>query len=233
MITPSQLTLAVALDDDARFENYFISRENQQAVASLQESSSQGAEKFVYLWGAPASGKTHLLQAVCHQASAANQTALYLSLKDFTDLDPAILEGSHRLAVVCLDDVESIAGQKEWEQALFTLFNQLKESGTGLLVSAVMSPQELSIALPDLQSRLQSMLVFNLANLTDEEKKQALQHRAGQRGFELTDAVADYILSRAGRGFDELMEVLDVLDANSLVEKRKLTVPLVKSTLNW
>jgi DnaA family protein len=87
--------------------------------------------------------------------------------------------------------------------------------------------------LRDLQSRLQSMLVFNLINLDDTDKKQALQHRAKQRGFELSDAVADYIIVRAGRGFDDLMKVLDKLDTTSLVQQRKLTVPLVKSTLNW
>jgi DnaA family protein len=137
------------------------------------------------------------------------------------------------LSVVCIDDLHCVAGQPAWEQALFNLFNQLKESGTALIISSGASAKDLNLNLRDLQSRLQSMLVFNLINLDDTDKKQALQHRAKQRGFELSDAVADYIIVRAGRGFDDLMKVLDTLDTTSLVQQRRLTVPLVKSALNW
>ncbi len=233
MLNPSQLTLAVELNDEARFENYFAGTDNQQIVSSLASLAASDKDKFVYLWGTAFAGKSHLLQAACHQADLENNTALYVSLKDSNILSPEIFEGCHVLSVVCIDDLDAVAGQQEWEQALFTLYNQLKESGTALIISADVSAKNLNLGLPDLQSRLQSMLVFNLTNLNDADKKQALQHRAKQRGFDLSDAVADYIIVRAGRGFDELMKVLDTLDATSLVQQRKLTVPLVKATLGW
>lgn len=233
MLTPSQLTLAVELNDEARFENYFAGGGNLQSVNSLSSLATSEEDNFIYLWGAAFSGKSHLLQAVCHQAELENNTALYVSLKDSNILSPEIFEGCHLLSVVCIDDLHCVAGLPAWEQALFTLFNQLKESGTALVMSGDVSAKSLTLNLPDLQSRLQSMLIFNLTNLNDTDKKQALQHRAKQRGFDLSDAVADYIIVRAGRGFDELMKVLDTLDTTSLVQQRRLTVPLVKSTLGW
>jgi DnaA-homolog protein len=60
-----------------------------------------------------------------------------------------------------------------------------------------------------------------------------LQLRARNRGMELGDSVADYILTRAERKLGALMSILDELDKSSLEQKRKLTVPLVKSTLGW
>lgn len=233
MVTPSQLTLAVELNDEARFENYFADAGNQQIVSSLSSLVAAGGDNFIYLWGAAFTGKSHLLQAVCHHADLENKAALYVSLKDSKSLSPEIFEGCHLLSVVCIDDLHCVAGQPAWEQALFTLFNQLKESATALIIAADVSAKNLNIDLPDLRSRLQSMLIFNLSNLNDTDKKQALQHRAKQRGFDLSDAVADYIIVRAGRGFDDLMKVLDTLDTTSLVQQRKLTIPLVKSTLNW
>lgn len=233
MLNPSQLTLAVELNDEAKFENYFAGADNQQCVNSLSSLTATKENNFVYLWGAAFAGKSHLLQAVCHQAELENNAALYVSLKDSTILSPEIFEGCHLLSVICIDDLHCVAGQPVWEQALFTLFNQLKESGTALIMSADVSAKNLNLSLPDLQSRLQSMLIFNLSNLNDSDKKQALQRRAKQRGFDLPDAVADYIIVRAGRGFDDLMKVLDTLDTTSLVQQRKLTVPLVKATLQW
>ncbi|MFT6092939.1 MAG: DnaA family protein [Pseudohongiellaceae bacterium] len=233
MLTPGQLTLAVELNDEARFENYFSGVGNQQIINRLSSLASAKGDNFVYLWGAAFAGKSHLLQAVCHHAELENNAALYVSLKDASALAPEIFEGCDLLSVVCIDDLHCIVGQPAWEQALFILFNQLKESGTALIISAGVSAKGLDLNLRDLQSRLQSMLVFNLINLDDTDKKRALQHRAKQRGFELSDAVADYIIVRAGRGFDDLMRVLDKLDTTSLVQQRKLTVPLVKSALNW
>lgn len=233
MSNPSQLTLAVELNDEARLENYFTSASNLQILSRLASLTAFSNDNFVYLWGAQFSGKSHLLQAVCHHAEQANKTALYVSLKELSALSPEIFENCHLLSVVCIDDLQEVAGKPAWEQALFILFNQLKESGTALLISADVSASSLVLDLPDLASRLQSMLVFNLASLNDSDKKQALQHRAKQRGFELSDAVADYIIVRAGRGFDDLIKVLDTLDTTTLVQQRKLTIPLVKSTLGW
>lgn len=233
MSKQSQMTLAVELNDDARFENYFTSPQNLQLLNGLQRLSADQRGNFIYLWGAESSGKSHLLQALCHQAEIDGKVSFYLSLKDAQYISPEIFEDSHRFDMVCLDDLEFVAGLATWEQALFNLFNQLKESGTPLVMSANASANDLKLTLPDLKSRLQSMLVFNLVSLTDEQKKQALQYRASKRGFELPDSVAAYILARAGRGFAELMNLLDTLDSISLVQQRKLTIPLIKSTLGW
>ena len=83
------------------------------------------------------------------------------------------------------------------------------------------------------QSRLHSCLIFQIASLSDQEKLSALQLRARNRGMELSDSVADYILQRAERSLASLMLILEQLDQRSLAEQRRLTIPLVKSTLGW
>ena len=184
---------------------------------------------LVYLWGAPQTGKSHLLQSV----AANTNESLYLSFEDKQSYHPAMLEGLDELAVVCLDDIQIVVEEPLWETALFDLFNRIKESGSSLLIAANVAPSSLPIGLPDLQSRLQSMLVYLLASLNDDEKKLALQLRASMRGFELNEAVADYILARAGRSFEDLMAVLDTLDDKTLETQRRLSIPLVKETLAW
>lgn len=96
-----------------------------------------------------------------------------------------------------------------------------------------MPAQQLPILLPDLLSRLQSGLLYQLVELDDEDKLLALQLRAKKRGLDMPDSVGEFILLRAERNLSTLMQILDELDHRSLQQQRKLTVPLVKETLGW
>lgn len=228
---PSQLPLGVTLDDSATFENFLVAERNRQAVACLADAAQP--QQLVAIWGSHSAGLTHLLQAACHQRALEHHSALYLPMRDKANLHPEILDGANTLSLVCLDNVELLAGDPVWEAALFTAFNSIKDSHTQLLLAATAAPAALPIALADLRSRLQSCLVFQISELNDSEKMQALQLRAKNRGMELTDPVAEFILLRADRSLRGLMEVLDKLDASSLTQQRRLTIPLVKSTLGW
>lgn len=228
-----QLTLGIGLDDDATFENFLVSPANRQLMESLTLERGERGEGFITIWGSGSPGLTHLLQAACHQATNAGRSALYLPLREKSQLSPQILQGANTLSLVCIDDLDEIEGDKDWESALFTAFNEIRDADTQLIIAARVAPQHQKIKLPDLHSRLQSGLIMQLAELSDEEKLLALQLRASRRGIELANPVADYILQRAQRSLPALMDILDELDRSSLVQKRKLTIPLVKSTMNW
>ena len=73
---------------------------------------------------------------------------------------------------------------------------------------------------------------FQLQLLSDEEKQAALQLAANQRGFELPNSVAQFILTHCARQQGELFQLLIKLDEASLVAKRKLTIPFVKQILS-
>ena len=225
-----QLTLGVGLDDDAQFKNFFVIDVNRPLVSALAAGEE---EPFLYIWGNGTPGLSHLLQASCNKTAAEGRTAIYVPLADQSQFAPQILEGAESLSLVCIDDIENIAGDVEWEAALFTAFNAMLQTGTQLIVAGHMAAQQLTIQLLDLHSRLQSGLLFQLFELSDADKLSALQLRARQRGFDLPDAVGEFILLRAERNLSALMQILDELDHSSMQQQRKLTVPLVKSTLGW
>lgn len=229
---PTQLLLGISLDDDATFENFLIAPANQQLVDYLRASADiRASEQFIYLWGATSSGRTHLLQSMCHEVTTARHSSIYLPLKELANFVPAILQGANTLSLVCLDDVNCVAGDAAWETALFNAFNEIQASSSQLIISSNCAPQDLQIKLPDLASRLQSGLTFQIVELNDTDKRIALQLRAGNRGMELGNAVADYIIARTERSLAALMQILDRLDESSIKEQRKLTIPFVKSTL--
>lgn len=229
--SPVQLTLGVQLRDEANFSNFFLSAENEALLGKL--NSLRPDDHLIYLWGASGTGRSHLMQALCHQHADAGEAVLYLPLADKQDLHPDILSSTGSLALVCLDDIDTICGDQDWERAVFQLYNSLQETDTQLLVSADSAPQHLSVSLADLQSRLQSGLVFQLATVTDPEKSAILQLRARNRGMELAPQIADYIVQRADRNLNALMAVLDKLDQETLKRGRRLTIPLIKDVLGW
>ena len=232
---PRQLSLSVSLNDQARFDNFYVrlGSPNASILALLQAQARGEGEAFVYLWGPPGVGLTHLLQAACHTAEAAGLSIQYLPLRELLGFAPgSLLEEMDSLDFLCLDGLEAIAGRSDWEEALFHLYNRLHERGGRLLVAAVQGPRELPLGLPDLRSRLQWGVTCQLESLSDEHKREALRYRAKARGLELSEEVADYVLQRVSRDMNQLFCNLERLDHASLAEQRKLTIPFVKKVLN-
>lgn len=221
-----QLPLRIGLRDSATFAN-FLPAANAQALFALQQQQ----EPFLYLWGASGSGKSHLLQAACHAVTETGGSAVYLPLEELSQMPAEMLDGMEHMQIVCIDEIDSIAGNSAWEQALFHLYNRLRDSGNRLVVAGNASPTMLGISLPDLVSRLGWGPVYQLQPLTDEEKAEALCLRASQRGMDMPPEVASYLLNRASRDMQALFALLDELDEVSLAAQRKLTIPFVREVI--
>lgn len=219
-----QLPLRIGLRDSATFTNFYVGP-NAAVVHTLQLAR----EPFIYLSGAVGSGRSHLLQAACHAVGESTGQAAYLPLQECMPMSPLMLEGMEQMVLVAIDDVELLAGNREWELALFHLYNRVREAGHRMIVAGNAAPAALGIALPDLLSRLGWGPVFQLQLLDDTGKSEALRMRAKQRGMELPAEVADYLLNHASRDMHDLFALLDTLDEGSLAAQRKLTIPFVRT----
>ena len=232
---PIQLPLGVRLRDDATFAKYYPGA-NAAALGYVErmcETDADWAENLIYLWGAADVGRSHLLQAACLRMEQFGGRAVYLPLDAVAMYGPQLLDNLEQCDLVCIDGVDLVAGHPTWEEALFHLFNRLRDAGRRLLLSASAPPREVPIKLPDLKSRLTLALVFQLHGLTDDEKLRALQLRASRRGLHLNDEVGRFILTRGSRSMSALFDLLDQLDHASLQAQRKLTIPFLKETLGW
>ncbi len=229
-----QLPLDLRLRDHSRFDTFHADG-NGLAAATLKAmaAGATGAgERQVFVHGGVGSGKTHLLQAVCHEAFAQRRSCAYLALQELQARDPgAVLEGMDALALLVLDDLHTVAGQPDWERALFGLINRGRERGGQLLLAARAAPEAIGCCLPDLSSRLAWGPVFRLDQPGDLERKAILQKRAALRGLELSGAVADYLLRHECRDLEVLLSLLDRLDLAALAEQRRLTIPFIREQL--
>ena len=229
-----QLPLNLRLRDASSFENYFAAR-NREAVDRLQRTMQNlgGAPRmpasWLYLWGEPGTGKTHLLEAACRAAQEQGYAPLYVPLAEKAGLTPALLEDIEQVPLVCVDDIDAIAGDAAWEAALFALYEHLRAQGGMLVLAARSSPVAAGLKLADLATRLAAGLVYQLQPLIDAEKIAALRLRAQRRGLEMTEEVANYLLTRFPRDMHSLFALLDKLDTATLVAQRRLTIPFLRS----
>lgn len=233
MIFPShnQLTLTgLRLRDHATFANFLVGN-NAIVVNYLSHFTEHADNWFTYIWGKTGSGRSHLLQACCLLAEQQALRSVYLPMTELMHLTPAILEGLEGCQLVCIDDIEAIAGKADWEEAVFHLYNRLQQVNAYLIISANIAPRELPIKLADLASRLTAGTIFHLEVLSDDEKLKALQIRAQERGIAVPDDVAAFLLKRISRNMTDLYETLDKLDQASLAAQHRLTIPFVKSVL--
>jgi DnaA-homolog protein len=218
-----QLALGVRLRAEAVFESFWPGF-NDEIVATLR---TPGAAPL-WLWGASGTGKTHLLQAVC---AAAGEAAAYFPLTRPLGLPPEALAGFERTRVLCVDDVDAVAGDLAWERALFRLFNEAAELRTRLIFAAAAPPRQPDWRLEDWRSRAAACVVYQLRELDDDGRIEALRLRAAQRGLQLPHETSEYLLKRMPRDLRSLFGVLDQLDEASLVAQRRLTIPFIRDAL--
>jgi DnaA family protein len=225
-----QLPLSLRIPDRAVFES-FLPGPNAQVLKQLQQLAWEevAGGGCTWLCGPPGSGKTHLLQATCAVASRAGPAG-YLPLAELAALGPGVLEGM-QLPCLCLDDLDRVLGQPEWERALFVLWHEIQDAQGRLLVAAAVPPARLTFALPDLASRFGASNILQLRALDESEQQEALQLRARVRGVELPAEVSRWLQRHFPRDMHRLYALLDTLDEAALVEQRRLTVPFIRQVL--
>jgi len=224
-----QLPLALGLRHAPGLDDFIVGR-NRVVMDALRRALDDG-EQILYLFGPPGSGRSHLLLGQC---AAAEQRALrcaYLPMAQRAELAPEMLEGLEMLDLVAVDDVEQVAADAVWEEALFGLFNRCRDRGTHMLFSADRGPAALPLQLPDLRSRLAWGLTLSLQPLDDSGRLELLQSLAARRALKMPEDVARYLLERSARHPSDLLRIVDRLDRASLAERRRLTIPFVRDTL--
>jgi len=229
MLFSPQIPLQLEARRPDRFED-FIAGPNKNALAAVQLLLDEPGGSL-FLSGPDGSGKSHLLNALCHAAREKGLAAFYIALKRLPEEAAASLEGLQVLDLVCVDDLDCVAGNPVWENALFACFNEVRAARGRLLVSSRLPLASLDIGLPDLASRLAWGVRQNLNLPDDEGKLEILKQRARTLRIEVPEDVQNYLLKYSKRDMPSLLKALELLKDAAFISKRKITVPLAREVL--
>jgi len=229
MSNPRQLALQIQINERASLDNFFISKNNNKAIQILKDllkRSNNGAQIFIDDLGS--NGKSYLLQAICNDFSNSNNSTIYIPMQKAINLEPSILEGINDLNLICLDDIDLISNQRDWELALFNLINECYEKDCFLLLSGSIDKLEV---FPDLISRIKKMEVLRLKALDDDELLRATQAISKNLNIEISDKNMNYLINNSRRDIKTVFRTLSQLEKESLERKKSIGLNLIKEVI--
>ena len=215
-----QIPLALAPDIARSFET-FVPGSNAMALEHLRAVRADSAP--VYLWGPSGCGKTHLLQAL---AQRFQQQGGQVGCFSAGDTPPWSIDEHTSLVVFDACD----AFDADQQQSAFAVFVDATTRGVPIAAAGRVPPVDLPLR-DDLRTRFGWGYVLAIQPLSEAETRAALRREADRRGLFLSDYVMDHLLTRFTRDLKYLMALLDSLDDYALVNKRAITVPLLKQML--
>lgn len=222
-----QLHLPIRLRDSASLENYFVGS-NAEAFAALNQwLNRRSAQSVLFFYGISGSGCSHLLQAACRFLSDNNDISVYVPAGDPT-ISGELIGQLNSSSTVCIDDVNEIAGNLNWEESILEAHERLFLGKGRLLFSASRPPLAVGFKLPDLATRLAAGEVYRIHALTEQQLPRAMQLRARHRGLDLPEEVIHYLMRRTPRNSKAIFDLLDRIDEAAFVRKRRLTVPFIR-----
>ena len=233
MNKPKQLIFPFQINQKASFDSFFCSPENKNLMTRLADIAiSQDANELI-IYGEKGSGKSFLMQAICNELSSSEKQFAFIPMKKALNMGVEIFQNLGSLDTVCIDDLQLILANQEWETALFNLINECQQSNCSLILSlGGTQPVEESIVLPDLLSRIKRMEFIALHAVQDELFNEAIVFVTQQLEIKIENAELEFLLKHQTRKFSLLVENIIALDKQAASLKRKITIPLIKETLN-
>ena len=233
MNNPTQLIFPFQVNQKASFKSFFCSPDNIGLMSRLADLvASKNADELI-INGAERSGKSFLMQAICNELSSSGKQFVFIPMNKAINMGVEIFQNLASLDAVCIDDLQLILSREEWETALFNLINECQQSNCSLILSfgGNQSLEDIT-QLPDLLSRIKRMEFMKLQAVQDEFLNQALDFVSQQLDINLEKAELEFLLKHQTREFSILVDNLISLDKQAASLKRKITIPLIKETLN-
>ena len=233
MNNPTQLIFPFQVNQKASFASFFCSPDNIELMSRLTDLVvSKNADELI-INGAEGSGKSFLMQAICNELSSSGKQFAFIPMNKAINMGVEIFQNLASLNAVCIDDLQLILSREEWETALFNLINECQQSNCSLILSfgGNQSLEDIT-QLPDLLSRIKRMEFMRLQAVQDEFLNQALDFVSQQLDINLEKAELEFLLKHQTREFSILVDNLISLDKQAASLKRKITIPLIKETLN-
>jgi chromosomal replication initiator protein len=211
-----------------------------RAVAGAPEGSSP-AYNPLYTHAGVGLGKTHLLQAIAHEALDVGRRALYLTVERFTVQfvtalrDRSALDFKERLRsidVLLIDDMQFLTGRAV-QQEFCHMLNALLDSGKQVVVAADRPPAELEGVDERVRSRMKGGVVVGIANPDLAMRRRILQSRlaaARERNPALiiSDAVLDYVAQAVTANGRDLDGALNRLICRAEFSDAPLTIEIAE-----
>ncbi len=206
----AQLSLNLDIKHDASLSDF--SGPGWMSIIDAVRQLHVGLIGQLYLFGSPATGKSHLLSAICESFIDMNKSAICLSLNELVHTDVNVLSSLENFDVIAIDDLDVLERSSQWQEALFHLINRSREGQRQLLFAANKPASELPFQLTDLLSRLSQAPTFKVPDGHQLADRQALlESILRRRGWQFDERILHHLLTEGPHRIGAMMEVLNYI----------------------
>ncbi|MCK5423836.1 MAG: hypothetical protein KAI89_00585 [Emcibacter sp.] len=215
---PVQIPFDIPVRTAFEAEDYLVSPSNDAAVNWIDRWPDWGNGHCTILYGAKGCGKSHLSHVWQHKSGAVVGSLGKITL----DKIPNNL---------IIEDVDNILDSREMQEQLFHLYNWQKEKGGTIMLTSAQHPKHWQLDLPDLRSRMLASMAIEIGPPDDELLAAVIIKQFDDRQITVSRDVITYLIPRIERSFEAARDIVGKIDNLALVQKRKITIPLVRDLL--
>lgn len=231
------------------FDTFVIGPSNRFAhAAALAASESPGtAFNPLFIYGDSGLGKTHLLQAIGHNALSMmpHLKVRYVNSEEFTNefinairlnkTDNSQVEAFHRryreLDILLIDDIQFIGDKEQTVEGFFHTFNALHSANKQIVLTSDLPPAQLKGFEDRMRSRFSSGLLVDVQPPDLETRIAILHKKADAEGLEVTPEVFEYVASRISSNIRELEGALVRIGAWASLYQERIDLNLAQMML--
>jgi chromosomal replication initiator protein len=226
------------------FEHFVIGPSNQLAHAAARAVADDPGRTYnpLFLYGAVGLGKTHLLQAICHEVLRRAPTfrIVYLSCEQFTNEFVSAVQRNateafrarfRNVDMLVIDDIHFLASKERTQEEFFHTFNALHQANKQVILSSDAPPTDIPTLEERLVSRFKWGLVEKLEQPETETRMAIIRRKAEVLALSLPDDVVEYIAANVRSNIREIEGAIQSVRSRSTIVGAPIDLALAKTAL--
>ena len=200
-------------------QDFFVSSNNFSAY-KLVESWPTWPGKWLNIFGASGSGKTHLAKILEKKINK-------IKIVDAKNISDEIIKDLIKLDCLIIDSFNNDIDEK----TLYSILNQSKQLNNYILINSIPSIKNISFTLEDLKSRMNSFLYIGIDLPTDDLLKVIISKTLSDKQISVNPKISDFIINNVERSYEKLLKFLKEVDELSLSSGKSININLIKKVL--
>jgi len=201
-------------------QDFYVSSNNFSAY-KLIESWPAWPGKWLNVFGASGSGKTHLSKIL-------EKKIKKVKLIDAKNINNEVLERLSQFQCLIIDNYQNNIK----EELFYSILNQSKQLDNYIVVNSNPLLKKLNFELKDLKSRLSSFIFIGIELPTDDLLKVIISKSLSDKQINLSPKISEYIIKNVERSYEKMFKFLKDIDELSLSTGKSININLIKKVLN-
>ena len=210
-------------------DDFLVSSSNKEAYKLVNIWPEWRSRKII-IFGDSGTGKTHL-----SKIWQKNTSAIILNLNQLKKIKfESFFKKKNIFIIENISDFFDKINNKEknnLEKQLLHFYNLIEEKKGYLLLTSLIAPKLWKISLPDLKSRILSSIAVKIKKPNDQLLSSVLIKLFVDKQILIDKKIIKFIVYRSERSFANLENIVNKIDKQSLITKKKININFVKKLI--